>query len=686
MASEEDAGASDLHRPSPKKRRPRAVTRALLFANSLAWLALVVTLMVLNGRGYIIASSFGCLFRTCQFDLLREPSHGGSRRQQLASIDRNVMNALQLVAKALEVWFLIIAGTLVYNISMAFARQRDGLPLYYLDFHEKFTGSGDFLRRSLWKAPLAREGERRRYSRKLYAVLGLVVLLCITSNLLGPAIAILLLPVRERTIVHHLRPRQFVQLHSEDPPSLALHDGEVTVDSQPATPVDRFYINRLVADSFDVGFIHMYGMGGLVRIQISTADWVNSNHAWIPCQKVLNQLSSQLSRYQNAMFVTWEEITEQQARGVDVGSSDAAFSDGESTTMTQSLYQTYRGSLDTHLKRRGPAIGVWGACIHGNTSVIEVREGMSVRCYTLPAIGQSYNFPLSDPDEGLSTRCIRVGPGWAGARNDHSRFFIQATDPPTKNLSGAASVDIYSVAGSIFLNSTTRHCRTPVSSRQSSESSCDWDRLFSEAPPSEYRNVSLNQQVVEYTYWKDLNTTNGDDFPSAPQPDGNSTHWCVSVASLGFGTYELGATERVLNYTGYTELSIDADAAPAEPLYIHPGWFLAGWDVDDLGTIYADWTNPAAFQTLHDVTPDPFRTPAMPSESFSLSFSHLSVLASSLSIITYDEILLNDTSEATDAAAGPVLESFVTAEDRIQKQSCRRCKELSLLRLLMPRV
>lgn len=51
--------------------------------------------------------------------------------------DHNLLGALQLVAKTLEVWFMFVAGSLVYDLAMLLARNSDGLPLrYYTPFVE----------------------------------------------------------------------------------------------------------------------------------------------------------------------------------------------------------------------------------------------------------------------------------------------------------------------------------------------------------------------------------------------------------------------------------------------------------------------------------------------------------------------------------------------------------------------
>jgi hypothetical protein len=52
------------------------------------------------------------------------------------------LGALQFVAKVLEVWFSIVAASLVYDLTMLLATQRKGVPIGYLLTHVEF---GDIL-------------------------------------------------------------------------------------------------------------------------------------------------------------------------------------------------------------------------------------------------------------------------------------------------------------------------------------------------------------------------------------------------------------------------------------------------------------------------------------------------------------------------------------------------------------
>jgi len=54
------------------------------------------------------------------------------------------------VAKALEVWFSIVAASLVYDFTILLARQTEGLPIGYLMAHVEFSDILTLLERDFW--------------------------------------------------------------------------------------------------------------------------------------------------------------------------------------------------------------------------------------------------------------------------------------------------------------------------------------------------------------------------------------------------------------------------------------------------------------------------------------------------------------------------------------------------------
>jgi hypothetical protein len=123
--------------PSPQSLdqnpRQRSLTwRITLQVSSLLWLAPIIAILFLNFKNYIVGVGIGC-FGRCE---------STPEQRDLQGIDRknhNILGALQLVAKALEVWFIFIAGCLIYNLSMWLITSQDRLLFSHLLMHIEFA-------------------------------------------------------------------------------------------------------------------------------------------------------------------------------------------------------------------------------------------------------------------------------------------------------------------------------------------------------------------------------------------------------------------------------------------------------------------------------------------------------------------------------------------------------------------
>ncbi|KAH6850469.1 hypothetical protein B0I37DRAFT_352944 [Chaetomium sp. MPI-CAGE-AT-0009] len=252
---------------------------------------------------------------------------------------------------------------------------------------------------------------------------------------------------------------------------------------------------------------------------------------------------------------------------------------------------------------------------------------------------------------------------WLAIVVTHAQFHIHETNPVTNETSDTASVDFYSVSRVVFLNSTTKDCWIPMADGHSNPS-CDWDALFAESPPPEHRATSVNQQVVEYNYQCSSMARHGSQLNSDPHV--YSAYWCNSAAHLAFGVYELAATRRLVNTTGDTRLTIDIEPETSEPVYVHPDWLLASWEVSHSGTVPADSYNSAATLLLSRLR----RANADGLTSVDICNIHAIVMISALTIIDYDEQLLNDVAPAS-RSTDRVLENFITSEMWVYNLSSR---------------
>jgi hypothetical protein len=122
---------------------------------SILWLAPVCALLWLNFTGYVAGAGVGCM-GFCNLDLDQ------ATRLRLDSQNSDILGALQLVAKVLEVWFAVVAGCLVYDLSTLLSTKRDGLPLRHLFTHLQFADPRYIFSASAWTAlkPKARRVEK----------------------------------------------------------------------------------------------------------------------------------------------------------------------------------------------------------------------------------------------------------------------------------------------------------------------------------------------------------------------------------------------------------------------------------------------------------------------------------------------------------------------------------------------
>ncbi|KAK0729608.1 hypothetical protein B0H67DRAFT_650892 [Lasiosphaeris hirsuta] len=505
--------------------------RIATFVVSTGWLMPVIFVLVLNFQGHIVGASFSCaISKDCVFEYDEDPEHA---QERLLMVDRNVAGALQVVAKVLELWFLSIACSLIFNLMAGFARP-GGVPLQYLFLHETLPNPETFLRRPFWTAPLQL---RSRSRMGLYAFLVLGAVLSATVNLMGPAAAVLLLPVQRRATIGSLMPRLFVRARSSEPPVFERYEGFENFVWQASPP-------------------YFFSRGDLA--------------------------SRLLGLYIRAPLVFLQDLAQ--------ASRDAP-------NIMPLHYSDHEDLID---------------------------------------------------NSGFVTRCVRVGSGWEGNRNSYARFYVvQDSTNASATDYVYVSANIHSVTGSIHLNASTRHCGLPD---VHDPRNCDWDAMFLEPLKPRLARFSLAQQVVDYHYPLQ-SVIDGTDASTYGAGSYNAS-WCHSFASLGFANYKTRA------YLGGSRADTTnlVDTEFGDLIYIHPGWILAAWDVQENGTLAENTASRALESTLYSGMGN---AELLVSD---LNYQHFVIMSSALTLITYDEIPAADPATLAQAAVGTnVLDATVTA-------------------------
>lgn len=90
----------------PQLAKPRNwITTSIIQLACLLWLAPVITLLVLNFKGHVVGASAWCPNQNCQVGWFNIQSVAQHNLYKFDRRDHNLLGVLQLVAKALEIWY-----------------------------------------------------------------------------------------------------------------------------------------------------------------------------------------------------------------------------------------------------------------------------------------------------------------------------------------------------------------------------------------------------------------------------------------------------------------------------------------------------------------------------------------------------------------------------------------------------
>ncbi|KAG8533551.1 uncharacterized protein KY384_001291 [Bacidia gigantensis] len=514
---------------------------------SFLWVVPIISMLVLNWTHHIIGSSVWCPMGHCSSNSWEEDAV--TRAAKLDRDDHNTLGALQFVSKMLEVWFMLIATALVYDLAMIMARMEGGLPIGFILTHLEFMDVRNLLNRHLWTSPIPHRGASRTQKKsilRLFLFSVFVAFLTIIANLMGPAAAVLVLPTLQWIDTPHLASQVYHNAFFQQPPQ-----GDSALDGCNATD--------LAAGNFSCTYVNygpsleQFAASALLTVDQSTKDFaldlastsqesavvflvnatMESNLAWAPNRQVLQEISKDLFKY--AMPEKW-------------GKPPTPLND----------------SLSIVINREGPSVGFNAYCSAGNVSVTNVADDKQIACFDGWSIDGINNY----------TKCYRVGQGF-GATNKASRFHIDnyAVDSNVNNT----AVDVFFSDKATYYNPTTDfNSGIKACLSASAAPSCDWDRIFSTPVPSDLRNMSTNVAVTSYSMIPAFD-------PSEMGAGGPSARlFCDHVSYINFPTYTFDASTSTnpLQLVRMTNLELKNP----DPIVMDPDWFLATWSVDRNGS------------------------------------------------------------------------------------------------------
>ena len=567
------------------------------------WLLPIAALLALNFEKYIVGASAWCPDRDCYvgwFNPVRSVP-----LQNLRSFDKrdhNLLGALQFVAKALEIWFSLIATALVYIITFLIAGKRDGLPIGYLTRPSEFANLPGLLDPLLWRtlpSVSRRKGkaESKSYRPRIYLFISFTILLCLICNLMGPATAVLALPSLQWITTPHLGNHTFATLNSETPPRVGglgpFSKTNCTVDdvdnlnfsctAQPfASSLDSWIESYLASGDY------YYGVGQQDAVtfsinqtfSVSSSDVLSQNYSditwWTPSRQILSSLNN------DTVMVA--------AVSLGPDTTDIQYVTLRDDSDPLHTYNAYKSSVGMTMQRTGPTIGT---IVQYNldfdnalTSTTIIDETRMVRCYQ----GYDLNFsPMAyGAFSGTYTKCVRMGRGWS-ADNKRASFNIRGVqDYITNTTAPDVNVEVFTSDKAQFFKDDAFPAWLPracvASGPVDVSLECDWERMFSEQLEPGLLNRTQNVVTIEMSQSGYYNNT------------GEPTILTLSVdfvAFLNFTTYTLDPSPLSNPMTLVQTLDLPKTG---DVIKVDPSWVLAAWSVDNEGTLNPDRT--AAIQLV----------------------------------------------------------------------------------------
>ncbi|KAI7707375.1 hypothetical protein KC353_g11667, partial [Hortaea werneckii] len=583
----------------PPLQKSRSWLKTILLQTlCLLWTVPIMALLVLNFKRHIIGASAWCPNDDCWVQGFSvNTSTTVSRITKFDRQDHNLLGALQFVAKALEIWFELIATALVYLVTMLLASKKGGLPIGYLTRPNEFADATGLFDRLLWTSlPVGRHNEPYKcWSRiRIWAFIIMTIFLCALCNLMGPATAVLVIPSLQWIETESVSTGTFSHLNSANPPSTnALYP--IAID-------DTF-------QSCDESDFAAY------NYTCASYDWAEKLDAWV------SSIVASAAEY-SYRAITWQDVlsftvnttsSKSKIKGETVFNNDpitwvpnrnlikafykdanivAYISQGFSNTemaaasrkndivpveITDEEYETYRlynKSLELELQRSGPILGTypnymaWSYTQDDESAywwTVVIDSDHALRC----CAGYIYGNKGTDQ----YTRCFQDGAGW-GPNTKYTNFSIGAdSNSESQQIEPGVKYEVYSSdkVGFLFNGQTPsllpQACLNP--GQVSKDLDCDWDALFAEPGPSPRIKNNVTTLVMTMSAANNTTAVLAVDF--------------VAFAALTNYTLDPSPLSNPISL-------VQTQTVPQiyEPIAINPAWTLAAWSTEVGGEIPAE--------------------------------------------------------------------------------------------------
>lgn len=586
---------------------------------SLLWLAPIIALLILNYRKYIIGASIWCPRGHCSAELFSPRAL--AKAAQLDMQDHNVIGALQFVSKALEVWFVFIATSLVYDMAMILARKGGGLPIAFLLTHLEFADIRYLVNPLLWTSPIPHPSTSPRarslVTGKLYLFVLLAASLTVLTNLMGPAAAVLAIPTLQWIETPRIREAMFNGTNADYSPGGELTAANCTetqlewgnyscTEALLGPSLDSYaQYTRAASKQWELPFstnLIPISQEGSTQFTVNISD--GSDLIWSPSRYALRDLSIDIDVVANAFL----------GNPAEKGSEPP---------------QNFNNSLSTILQRESISFGISTRCYFGNVSDMFIDDWRWVSCY------EGWYFPGAPASN--YTMCIQRNI-WSDDDASHTYETHFSLDHANASSDDPLiQIWVYYSDRVTYFNEATDFGTGIKDCFASNIHLCDWDKIFDAPLPPEFHNATQNVNLVEYR------------APVAPWS--RERTWCdwYTYSSYPTYSYDISAQTNPLSLVQLNNIS--SIEKLGKPVLVHPTWLLAAWSVDTGGTVPWDRQITKAFtETLSAGYSD---------MTLMFTYLHTYTLCQAVSIIDYNTC---DPYDATDMklCSGPIVSKYAT--------------------------
>jgi hypothetical protein len=538
----------------------RHIVKYLCLVIGALWIAPIVALLVLNFQGYTIGASVWCPFGRCSFDQFG--NNAFNQMKKFNEDDHNTLGTLQFVAKGLDIWFAVVATGLVFNVAMLLARSPGGLPLGHLMTHVEFKDLTYLFDPMTWRSPIPiHKHPNKRYAiGRTFLFALFAAFMCIIVNLMGPAVAVLLIPNLQWKDTPHTVDQVFLGFDSATLPL----SGTPAHVCDPAQLVARNYscTANMYASSLD----------SWADITLATLDqeiledlpvWAGGS-SWGISEEAAVSFTLNFTNDKQNDFINWSPDREVLRA---ISADYTKLYSEETGTPCEPQCIASNNSLQTILTREGPIVGsLQNTYFAELVSLVTFADidpyQKSIRCYgDVSSADNTYDYP-----SWAIGKCIRVGNLWSST-NSVAQFSISSTNETLYGI----SVDIFFSDMATYFQGELPPCL--ADGQAPDNDTCDWDTIFSQSV----------LQASDYPFLNNL--TNNVITVEMGLSDGPQTPRRINTESVAFSSIATYILDTSTSSIGMVQVDGLANPINEPHLVVNADWILAAWSSDNNGTL-----------------------------------------------------------------------------------------------------